>query len=124
MFSSSTLSFVCSALVMLLTVPGANASKSASAAARNAPPSAVAVVAEGRRAELRSAGQAAIHAFANALASMAQSGSSSEIKGKAILAIKQVMLMCCCGGDGMCALLRASLHSLGSSGANTFIYAT
>jgi hypothetical protein len=78
---------------MLLTIPGANsrgaASSTASAIAPSAP-TAVAAAADARRSELRSAGQAAIHAFANALAAMVQSGASSEIKSKAILAIKQV----------------------------------
>jgi hypothetical protein len=77
---------------MMLSIPGGSASRSAGDAA--VPMTAVAAVADARRAELRSAGQAAIHAFANALASMAQSGSSSEIKGKAILAIKQVRVVC------------------------------
>jgi hypothetical protein len=81
---------------MLLTIPGANsrgaASSAVSASAPSAPsaPTAVAAAADARRSELRSAGQAAIHAFANALAAMVQSGASSEIKSKAILAIKQV----------------------------------
>lgn len=79
-----------SALAMMLSIPGSSASKSGTASSTTAAANAVVVAADARRAELRSAGQAAIHAFANALASLAQSGASSEIKGKAILAIKQV----------------------------------
>mmetsp|Transcript_90926 Transcript_90926/g.177994 ORF Transcript_90926/g.177994 Transcript_90926/m.177994 type:complete len:3046 (+) Transcript_90926:19-9156(+) len=94
---SSVNAAAANALVMMLSIPrgsssisssGSSVSKSTSSAVV-AVPSAVAVVAEARRSELRSAGQAAIHAFASALSSMAQSGTSSEIKGKALLAIKQ-----------------------------------
>ena len=68
---------------MMLTIPTVGKSVNTSS-------SALAAVVDARRADLRSAGQATVHAFANALSSLALSGGSSEIKTKAMLAIKQV----------------------------------
>ena len=85
-YSHSFSSFSFSALVMMLTIPTASKATPAAAAA----PNALAAVVDARRAELRSAGQATVHAFANALSSLAQAGASSEIKTKAMVAIKQV----------------------------------
>lgn len=64
----------------MLSIPGSGKSSSGSA---------ISAVVEARRAELRSAGQATIHCFASALGSLAQAGASSEIKTKAMVAIKQ-----------------------------------
>lgn len=75
---------------MMLTIPGAAGSRSTPGTTAAAVPSAVAAAADARRSELRSAGQAAIHTFANALATMAQAGTAADVKSKAILAIKQV----------------------------------
>jgi hypothetical protein len=84
----------------MLTIPGAQcmlvsvrkqaATAAVAAAMVAASGSAVAAAAEERRAEVKSAGQATIHAFAAPLATLAQSGSSSSVKTKAIIAIKQV----------------------------------
>jgi len=76
---------------MMLTIPFASKATPAAAAA----PNALAAVVDARRADLRSAGQATVHAFANALSSLAMSGASSEIKTKAMVAIKQVLNWFC-----------------------------
>ena len=72
----------------MLSVPGGGTGKS-----RLESTCAVVVAVDARRAELRTAGQAGIHAFANALASLATAGASSDIKCRALLAIKQVCTM-------------------------------
>ena len=87
---------------MMLTVPGgvssliaarlaASGGGSGTATTTTAPAaSALAALVEERKGDLRSAAQAAIHAFAVPLGMLAQSGASSDIRTKAMVAIKQV----------------------------------
>lgn len=89
----------------MLTIPSASKATTPAAAAA---PNALAAVVDARRADLRSAGQATVHAFANALSSLAQSGASSEIKTKAMVAIKQVRNKFVC----LCQLLGCAFRAL------------
>lgn len=75
----ATLVFCNSAIAMMLSIPGSG---------KNSTASAISAIVDARRSDLRSAGQATIHCFASALGSLAQAGAASEIKTKAMIAIK------------------------------------